>query len=177
MQRLQAFRYELMPTGEQQRQMRRFGGSCRFVFNKALALRKERHEQGGKTLGYAGLCKLLTEWRNEAETPWPANAPTHHCNRCSKSVVCGFEENADLVGAINILRAGYARCACEVSGEVMPPAAGTHRSGSFRFDAGMSSVGIPQLQAGEDVKYPSLKHCTYIKPKLVYCPQIITPFC
>ena len=45
-------------------------------------------------------------------------------------VECGFEENADLVGAINILRAGHARFACEVSGAVMPPAAGTHRSGS-----------------------------------------------
>ena len=30
-------------------------------------------------------------------------------------IACGFEENADLVGAINILRAGHARCACEVS--------------------------------------------------------------
>lgn len=46
MQRLQAFKYELMPTGEQQRQMRCFAGSCRFVFNKALALQKERHERG-----------------------------------------------------------------------------------------------------------------------------------
>ena len=45
-------------------------------------------------------------------------------------VACGFEENADLVGAINILRAGHARFACEVSGAVMPPAAGTHRSDS-----------------------------------------------
>ena len=54
MQRLQAFKYELMPTGEQQRQMRRFAGSCRFVFNKALALQKARHEQGDKKLGYAG---------------------------------------------------------------------------------------------------------------------------
>ena len=43
---------------------------------------------------------------------------------------CGFEENADVVGAINILRAGHARLACEVSGAVMPPAAGTHRSDS-----------------------------------------------
>lgn len=43
-------------------------------------------------------------------------------------VECGFEENADVVGAINILRAGHARFACEVSGEVMPPAAGTRRS-------------------------------------------------
>ncbi|MCQ9426727.1 helix-turn-helix domain-containing protein, partial [Pseudomonas sp. LJDD11] len=46
MQRLQAFKYELMPDGRQERQMRRFAGSCRFVFNKALALQKERHEQG-----------------------------------------------------------------------------------------------------------------------------------
>ena len=60
MQRLQAFKYELMPTGEQQRQMRRFAGSCRFVYNKALALQTERHERGEKKLGYAGLCKELT---------------------------------------------------------------------------------------------------------------------
>ena len=43
---------------------------------------------------------------------------------------CGFEENADVVGAINVLRAGHARLACEVSGVTMPPAAGTHRSES-----------------------------------------------
>ena len=41
-------------------------------------------------------------------------------------VECGFEENADVVGAINVLRAGHARLACEVSGATMPPAAGTH---------------------------------------------------
>ncbi|WP_443193661.1 zinc ribbon domain-containing protein [Mycetohabitans sp. B46] len=48
-----------------------------------------------------------------------------------RCVACGFEENADLVGAINLLRVGHARCACEVNGEVMPPAAGTPRSDSF----------------------------------------------
>jgi len=41
--------------------MRRFAGSCRFVYNKALVLQKERHEKGGKKLGYAGLCRLLTD--------------------------------------------------------------------------------------------------------------------
>ncbi|WP_077298125.1 helix-turn-helix domain-containing protein [Aquaspirillum sp. LM1] len=45
MQRLQAYKYELRPDGQQERQMRRFAGSCRFVFNKALALQKERYEQ------------------------------------------------------------------------------------------------------------------------------------
>lgn len=48
MQRLQAYKYELKPNGEQQRNMRRFAGSCRFVYNKALALQQERHEAGEK---------------------------------------------------------------------------------------------------------------------------------
>ncbi|SOC25854.1 putative transposase, partial [Thalassospira xiamenensis] len=30
--------------------MRRFAGACRFVFNKALALQKERYEAGEKKL-------------------------------------------------------------------------------------------------------------------------------
>ena len=86
MQRLQAFKYELMPTGEQQRQMRRFAGSCRFVFNRALALQKERYERGEKKLGYAGLCKLLTEWRNGPETPWLADAPVHPLQQTLKDL-------------------------------------------------------------------------------------------
>jgi putative transposase len=86
MLRLQAFKYELMPTGEQQRQMRRFAGSCRFVFNKALALQKERYERGEKKLGYAGLCKLLTEWRNGPETPWLGEAPTHPLQQTLKDL-------------------------------------------------------------------------------------------
>lgn len=86
MQRLQAFKYELMPDGQQELQMRRFAGSCRFVFNKALALQKQRHEQGQKKLGYAGLCKLLTEWRNNTETAWLADAPVHPLQQTLKDL-------------------------------------------------------------------------------------------
>ena len=86
MQRLQAFKYELMPSGEQQRQMRRFAGSCRFVFNKALAMQKERYEQGEKKLGYAALCKELTEWRNGAETHWLSDAPIHPLQQTLKDL-------------------------------------------------------------------------------------------
>ena len=86
MLRPQAFKYELMPDGQQERQMRRFAGACRFVFNKALALQKERHEQGEKTLGYAGLCKLLTEWRNSTQTAWLADAPVHPLQQTLKDL-------------------------------------------------------------------------------------------
>ncbi len=47
MQRLQAYKFELMPNGEQQRDMRGFSGACRFVFNKALALQKANYESKG----------------------------------------------------------------------------------------------------------------------------------
>jgi putative transposase len=40
-----------MPTDDQQRQMRRFAGSGRFVFNKALVSQKERYGRGEKKLG------------------------------------------------------------------------------------------------------------------------------
>jgi putative transposase len=86
MRQLQAFKYELRPTGEQQRQMRRFAGSCRFVYNKALALQKGRYEQGEKKLGYAGLCTRLTEWRNGTETPWLKDAPTHPLQQALKDL-------------------------------------------------------------------------------------------
>lgn len=86
MQRLQAYKYELRPDGQQERQMRRFAGSCRFVFNKALALQKERYEQGEKKLGYAGMCKLLTEWRNTTETAWLADAPVHPLQQTLKDL-------------------------------------------------------------------------------------------
>ena len=86
MKRQQAYKYELQPNGDQQRRMRRFAGSCRFVFNKALALQKQRYEQGEKKLGYAGLCKLLTEWRNSVDTAWLADAPVHPLQQSLKDL-------------------------------------------------------------------------------------------
>ncbi len=86
MQRLQAFKYDLMPNGQQERQMRRFAGSCRFVYNKALAVQKERYARGEKKLGYAGLCKLLTEWRNSVDTAWLADAPVHPLQQTLKDL-------------------------------------------------------------------------------------------
>lgn len=86
MVRLQAFKYELRPNSEQQRTMRRFAGSCRFVFNQALALQRKRYDQGEKKLGYAELCRELTAWRNSADTPWLADAPVHPLQQTLKDL-------------------------------------------------------------------------------------------
>jgi putative transposase len=84
--RRQAYQYELLPDGDQRRWMSRFAGSCRFVFNKALALQKERTERGEKKLGYAGLCKRLTEWRNNGDTAWLSDAPVHPLQQSLKDL-------------------------------------------------------------------------------------------
>ncbi|KAH0436569.1 RNA-guided endonuclease InsQ/TnpB family protein [Paraburkholderia fungorum] len=86
MQRLQAFKYELIPNGEQQRDMRGFAGACRFVFNRALALQKENHGAGGKFIGYVRMAKHLTAWRNGSETPWLKDAPVHPLQQALKDL-------------------------------------------------------------------------------------------
>ena len=86
MLRLQAFKFELMPDGEQARDMRRFAGSCRFVFNKALAMQQERHAAGEKKLGYAGLCKALTEWKADPTTPWLCDTPSQALQQALKDL-------------------------------------------------------------------------------------------
>ena len=84
MQILQAYKYELIPNGEQERDMRRFAGSCRFVYNKALAMQKSLYEQGQKKQGYAGLCKSLIGWK--AETTWLTETPSQALQQTLKDL-------------------------------------------------------------------------------------------
>ena len=76
MKRLQAYKYELIPDGEQERAMRRFAGSCRFVYNKALALQKENHEAGNKFIGYVPMAANLPIWKHESGTERLTETPS-----------------------------------------------------------------------------------------------------
>ena len=99
MQRLQAYKYELMPNGEQQRDMRRFSGSCRFVSNKALALQKENHETGNKFIGYVAMAAKLPVWKREKGTEWlkdsPSQALQHALKDLERAYKNFFEKRAD----------------------------------------------------------------------------------
>jgi len=68
--RVQSYRFELRPDGAQVRLSRRSCGARRYVFNRALALQKERREKGEKHLSYADLCKHLTAWKADPGTAW-----------------------------------------------------------------------------------------------------------
>lgn len=82
--RLQAFQFDLRPNGEQTRNLRQFTGSCRFVYNKALALNIERYEKKEKRLGYAGLCALLPNWKMEHE--FLCNVPSQALQQALKNL-------------------------------------------------------------------------------------------
>ncbi len=43
-------------------------GCQRFVWNKALAFKKETYEQTNKSQNYSELCKIATQWKKEDET-------------------------------------------------------------------------------------------------------------
>jgi len=88
--RLQAFQFELIPSEQQRRSLQCFAGACRFVFNKALEVQKRRFEGGDKYLGYPALCRLLTTWRHDPDTPWLKEAPTHPLQQALKNLDRAF---------------------------------------------------------------------------------------
>ncbi len=97
MLRLQAFKFELRPNGEQLRNLRQFAGSCRFVYNKAFALNVERYEKKEKRLGYAGLCALLPNWKMEHEflSAVPAQALQQSLKNLERAYTNFFRKRAD----------------------------------------------------------------------------------
>ena len=60
----QAFKFELMPNGEQIRRIKQFCGCARFVFNKALDGQKQAYEADNQTqFSYTKLTNLLPQWK------------------------------------------------------------------------------------------------------------------
>ncbi|EHG6149262.1 IS200/IS605 family element transposase accessory protein TnpB [Escherichia fergusonii] len=86
MKRLQAFKFQLRPGGQQEREMRRFAGACRFVFNRALARQNENHEAGNKYIPYGRMASWLVEWKNATETHWLKDSPSQPLQQSLKDL-------------------------------------------------------------------------------------------
>lgn len=66
--------------------MRRFTGSCRFVFNRALALQNENYEAGNKFIPYTKMASWLVEWKNSPEMQWLKDAPSQPLQQSLKDL-------------------------------------------------------------------------------------------
>ncbi|HII2851946.1 TPA: RNA-guided endonuclease InsQ/TnpB family protein [Escherichia coli] len=81
-----SFKFRLRPDGQQEREMRRFAGACRFVFNRALALQNENHEAGNKYIPYGKMASWLVEWKNATETQWLKDSPSQPLQQSLKGL-------------------------------------------------------------------------------------------
>lgn len=59
-----SYKFRIYPTPSQENLMQRTFGCCRFVFNRYLAMRKERYEQDGKTMNYYDCAGDMTQLKN-----------------------------------------------------------------------------------------------------------------
>jgi putative transposase len=85
MKRLQAFKFQIMPNGEQERCMRRFAGARRFVFNKALALQKQWYAADRSVkFSFVKLANLLPEWKEEHS--WLKDSPSQALQQSLKDL-------------------------------------------------------------------------------------------
>jgi len=84
-----AFKFELMPNGEQIRKMKQFCGCSRFVFNRALAWQNEQYEADKSfKFSYYKLTSLLPEWKKELV--WLKDCNAQVLQMSLKDLECAF---------------------------------------------------------------------------------------
>ena len=90
MQILKAFKFELMPNGEQIRKMKQFCGCSRFVFNRALSYQNEQYKADKAfTFSYRKIDDLLPEWKHEFT--WLKNCHSQVLQQSIKDLDKAFE--------------------------------------------------------------------------------------
>ena len=68
------FKYRIYPNACQREQIARTLGCCRFVYNRALDVKKSAYAKTGKTVSWAELSRMLPAWKRDSETSWLAQA-------------------------------------------------------------------------------------------------------
>ena len=71
-----AIKVRIYPTPEQKNTLAQVFGCCRFIFNKALTLKKERYEATKENLSWIEISRMLTVWKTEEATVWLATPPS-----------------------------------------------------------------------------------------------------
>ena len=145
-----AYKYRVKTELRHELRLRQAAGCSRFVWNKALALKKGRLEALGRQVKQkAGLNKVILDqgcgevmrlleykqqWRGRVVVVVPTQYTSKTCPECGhvhkdnlksqsgfKCIRCLYTANADHAGARNILAAGYSVSACGEVGVVIRP--------------------------------------------------------
>jgi putative transposase len=89
-QQYRSYRFEVRATPEQRALFCRIAGSCRFVYNKALALQRIRVAGGHRRLSYAASCKALAAWKSDPGFVWLNDCPSQALQQALKDLDRAF---------------------------------------------------------------------------------------
>ena len=62
------FKYRIYPNESQRDQIARTFGCCRFVYNRALDVKKTAYGETGKSIAINDLIKMIPTWKRDSET-------------------------------------------------------------------------------------------------------------
>ena len=65
-----SYEYRIYPNAAQRETIARTFGCCRFVYNRALAVRKEAYDAGEEVPGIFDCIKMIPKWKADPETAW-----------------------------------------------------------------------------------------------------------
>ena len=90
MKRLQAYKFEITPDGEQIRMMRKYAGNARKVWNLALDRQEKNHKAGEKFTGAKGMNYWIPEWKKEF--PFLCESPAQTLQQVMENLAKGYEK-------------------------------------------------------------------------------------
>ena len=65
-----SYEYRIYPNSEQREMVARTFGCCRFVYNRALAVRKDAYDAGEAVPSIFDCIKMIPKWKADPETAW-----------------------------------------------------------------------------------------------------------
>ena len=66
------FKYRIYPNESQRDQIARTFGCCRFVYNRALDVKKTAYSETGKSIATNDLIKMIPAWKRDPDPSWLA---------------------------------------------------------------------------------------------------------
>ena len=87
------YKFRLNTSPAMESLLRPFAGCNRFLWNKSLALQKERLDNKKRCLSYSRLCNLLPTWKKEH--PFLADAPSQALQQTLRDLSRALSETFD----------------------------------------------------------------------------------
>src|ERR1700677_2896888 len=87
------YRFRFYPSAPQRRLLGRTFGCVRYVYNRALALRKDAYAENKTKINYAQTSAALTQWKKEAALSWLGEVscvPLQQCLRHLQTAYSNF---------------------------------------------------------------------------------------